>query len=69
MKIKMAMINQKEISLLQTNITSLKRNKEELERMMNANKITIACITETWMKEEEVSKVNVSNYNLVTSNS
>jgi len=64
----MATINQKEISLLQTNITSLKRNKEELERMMNANKITIACITETWMKEEEVNKVNVSNYNLVTSN-
>ena len=64
----MATISQKEISVLRTNITSLKRNDEELERLMKANKITIACITETWMKEEEINKVNLSNYNLVTSN-
>lgn len=55
-------------TILQTNITSLKKNRDELERILNAKQITIACITETWLTDNDTQKNNLSNYNLINNN-
>ena len=56
------------ITILQTNIISLNKNKDELERILKAQNITAACIMETWLDSETQKKSKITNYNLIANN-
>lgn len=51
-----------EIKIFQCNIQSMEKNKDELSRQMIVGKYDIALLSETWSKEIQVKKYNISNH-------
>lgn len=56
------------INILQSNLNSLIKNKDEAARIMIAKQITIGCFMETWLNDKNTSKAKISNYNIVHNN-
>lgn len=54
------------LNILQANVQSYRKNKDEIEHIIKMEKINIACIQETWIKEKDNTKI--TGYNIITEN-
>lgn len=52
-----------ELKVLQTNIQSLKKNKEELRHLLIQDEYSVACLQEIWTKPEE--KIKLAGFNII----
>ena len=41
-----------QLNMLQTNIQSIRKNREELTHILHEQKYHVACLQETWLKNE-----------------
>ena len=51
------------LNIIQANIQSIKKNREELIHILKENNYDIACLQETWLKNEK--KMTIKGYNMI----
>lgn len=53
------------LKIIQTNIQSLRRNREELNHILHEEKFHVACLQENWLKRDKKNYHNRIQHNTI----